>query len=106
TVDKYLDALLKGDKINFRQAEKMLADPKKGERLKNALGKEAYEDFRQLNTDLLSQENALKLMKSKGMNLDDLPKAAAAYILKPALAKAKFGKDFVTSLYRTTLANP
>src|SRR5690606_10875320 len=75
TVDKYLDALLKGDKINFRQAEKMLADPKKGERLKNALGKEAYEDFRQLNTDLLSQENALKLMKSKGMNLDDLPKA-------------------------------
>lgn len=106
TVDKYVDALLKGDKINFRQAERMLTDPKKGERLRNALGKEAYEDFRQLNKDLLSQENAFKLLKSKGVNLEELPKAAAAYILKPALAKAKFGKDFVTSIYRSTLSNP
>lgn len=106
TVDKYVDALLRGDKINFRQAEKMLTDPKKGERLKNALGKDAYEDFRQLNKDLLSQENALKLLKSKGVQLDDLPKAAAAYILKPAFAKTKYGLDFISKIYRTTLANP
>lgn len=106
TVGKYVDALLKGDKIAFRQAEKLLTDPKKAERLKNALGKEAFEDFRQLNKDLLSQENALKLLKSKGVKLDDLPTAAAAYILKPAFAKTKFGLDFVSKIYRTTLSQP
>jgi len=74
--------------------------------MKNAIGKESFEDFKQLNKDLFSQENTLKLLKSKGVNIDDLSKAARSYIVKPGIAKAQFGIDFVTKLYRRALANP
>lgn len=106
TVDTFVDALFKGDKIKFSQAEKAIGDTKKSSVLKNALGKEAFNDFKQLNQDLLSQQNAYKLLKSKGYDLDNLSKAAVGYILKPSIAKGKVGLDFVRNLYRRTLANP
>ena len=105
-IDKYLNALFGKDKIAFKQAEKIFTDPKKAEYLKNAIGNEAFSDFKQLHKDLLSQENALKLLKSKGYEMQDLSTAATTYILKPSLAKAKFGADFVTKLYRRTLSDP
>lgn len=106
TVDKFLDALFKGDKIHFANAEKAISDPKKSAVLKNALGNEAFADFKQLNQDLLSQQNAFKLLKAKNVNIDDLSKATLSYILKPAFAKAKVGAGLVQNLYRKTLSDP
>jgi hypothetical protein len=106
TVDKYLNALFGKDKIDFTQAEKIFTDPKRAERLKNALGAPSFDEFKQINRDLLSQENALKLLKTKGLSLDNLSKMAASYILKPELAKTKFGVDFAKKVYRRTLNRP
>lgn len=106
TIDKYLDSLFGENKINFKQAEKAVTDPKRKQFLRNALGKEAFKDFTQINKDLLSQENAFKLLKAQGIGIGDLSGIATAYILKPNLAKAKLGKDYVLSLWRTSLSNP
>jgi hypothetical protein len=106
TVDKYLNALFSNDKIKFKQAEKVLTDPKAAERMKNAIGKESFEDFKQVNRDLLSQKNALKLLEAKGVKLDDLPKTVIAHTLSPRFATAKLGKDLLLKIYRTSLSKP
>jgi hypothetical protein len=106
TLDKYLDALFSKDKIKFSHAEKALTDPKRAERLKNAIGKETFEDFKQLNKDLLSQENALKLLQSKGYKITDLSNAVKSYLVKPGIAKTLFGVDFLQKVYRRTLSDP
>ena len=106
TVDKYLDALFKGDKIDFRQAEKAVTDPKYSGRLKNALGKEGFSEFKQINKDLLSKEQTLKLLKAKGFDMDYLSKKAIGYLIKPTLTKGVIAKDFVSQLWRTSLSKP
>lgn len=106
TVDKFLNSLFGENKVNFKQAEKVLTDPKRAKVLENAIGKEAFNDFKQINKDLLSQENAFKLMRAKGFEAKDLSHTVAGYILKPTYAKAKLGKDLLSKVYRMGLSNP
>jgi len=106
TVDKYLNALFSKDKIVFKQAEKALTDPKYSGRLKNSLGKQGFAEFKQLNKDLLTQEKGLKLLKSKGYEMSDIPKVAVGYLFKPKITSVLIGKDFANKLWRKTLADP
>ena len=106
TVDKYLNALFKGDKINFRQAEKAVTEPKYAGRLKNALGKEGFAEFKQINKDLLSKEKTLKLLNAKGFTLEDLPKKALYFLVKPKLTTSLIGKDLALKIWRQTISNP
>ncbi|KKN10543.1 hypothetical protein LCGC14_1035630 [marine sediment metagenome] len=106
TVDKFLDALFSDNKINFNQAEKAISDPKKAGRLKNALGKEGYAEFKQLNKDLLSQKDALKLLKARGFTGDEVPKRILTHLIVPRSAKALLGKDFVSKIWRMNLSKP
>jgi hypothetical protein len=106
TVDKYLNALFSKDKVNFRQAEKALTDTKYSGRLKNALGKQGFAEFKQLNKDLLNKEKGLKLLKAKGYDMSDISNLAVGYLFKPKITSALVGKDFVLKAWRQTLANP
>ncbi len=106
TVDKYLNALFSKDKINFRQAEKALTDTKYSGRLKNALGKQGFAEFKQLNKDLLTQEKGLKLLKAKGYDMSDIPNLTVGYLFKPKITSALIGKDFALKVWRKTLADP
>lgn len=106
TVDKYIDAVFKGDKINFRLAEKVLTDPKQAGRLKNAIGKQSFAEFKQIHKDLLSREQALKMLNAKGFSVDDIPKKALYFLIKPKTTAVFIGKDLVERVWRTALTNP
>ncbi len=106
TVDKYLNALFSKDKINFKQAEKALTDPKYSGRLKNALGKQGFAEFKQLNKDLVTKEKGLKLLKAKGYDMSDIPHLTVGYLFKPKITSLLIGKDFALKAWRQGLADP
>jgi hypothetical protein len=106
TIDKYLDALFGKKNINFKQAEKVFTDPKRAERLKNAIGPEVFDDFKQINKDLLSQENALKLLNAKGIDVNKIGKYALSYMVKPKFAATQAAIDLGSKIYRHALYRP
>lgn len=106
TIDKYLDALFGKKNINFRQAEKIFTDPKRAERMKNAIGPQVFDDFKQINKDLLSKENALKLLNAKGIDVNKIGKYALSYMVKPKFAATQAAVDLGSKIYRHALYQP
>lgn len=106
TVDSFIDSIFQKDKIDFNKAKKVLYSNKRSRNLENALGKKQFKDFKQLTSDLLDQEKGMKLLKSKGLTLDDIGNTGKAFLFKPSIAKLQLATSYISQLWRKGLSNP
>ncbi len=93
TINKFVDDLFDG-KIRYDKSAKFLEKEGADFAFKRALGEEGYQNFKQLNKDLMTQQQAykhLKMAESKGYG--DLAKTGMAYLLHPKLAIAKISAE-------------
>lgn len=96
----FMDNLFDG-KIKFEKGKNLLEKEGMQKPFKRALGEQGYKDFTQLTKDLLSTEQANKMLKvaeSKGYS--DLAKSALSYVLHPKLAMTKIGLDIAKTSYK------
>ncbi len=93
SIDKFMDKLFDG-KINFKKGESLLNKEGMKVPFQRALGKEGFKNFEQLTKDLLSTEQAHKMMKvAEKKGLYDLGKTALVYATHPVIGQVKFLKD-------------
>ena len=106
-VDKFVENVLKDGKISASALNKSL-DPssKKTRSLEQAIGKKNVEQFRKLNSDLLSQEKAIALMGAKGISLKDIPYDILAFFSGIKLLKLPIGAKIISKAWRMGLSNP
>jgi|SRR5271166_5133999 len=109
-IDKFMDKLFDG-KIRFEKGRQFFDKEGMTMPFKRALGEKGFENFQQLMKDLMSTEQASKMMKvatEKGFG--DLAKTAGAYILHPSIAKGKLlygtSKSIYKKLYESLLDKP
>lgn len=109
-INEFVDSLFDG-KIKHSVASKFLENDRSNLSFKRALGEENYNKFKKLNKDLMSQEQAYKLLSvAKEKGYPELFKTGLAYLAHPSLAKAKIGFDVVSktgkALYKSVLDKP
>ncbi len=100
SIDKFMDKLFDG-KIKFEKGKQFFDKEGMTVPFKRALGEKGFKDFEQLMKDLMSTEQASKMMKvaeSKGFS--DLASTGLSYLIHPSLAKAKVGAGIVKGTYR------
>lgn len=99
SINKFLDELFDG-KINFKKGRDFFDKQGMTVPFQKALGKEGFSKFQTLLGDLLSSEQAMKLLKSaEERGFSDLAKSAGSYLLHPNVAKAKIGFDVAKKTY-------
>lgn len=99
-IDKFMDKLFEG-KIKFEKGKEFFDKQGMTIPFKRALGEKGFNDFEQLMKDLMSYEQASKLMKtaeSKGFT--NLAKTGLAYVVHPKLGTTKFGIDIGKATYK------
>jgi hypothetical protein len=106
TVDRWVESVFPEGKIDFRRAKKALEGGKTARNLENAIGKESFDKFKTLTSDLLDKQEAIKLLKTKNLSVEDLGKAGLAFLIKPAFAYARQGKDIIAQMWRRGLGDP
>jgi hypothetical protein len=99
-IDKFVDRMFDG-KIRFEKGKDFFN--KEGMKIpfKRALGEEGFKEFEQLMKDLMSTEQANKMMivaKKKGYQ--DLGEKAMAYVIHPKLGLAKTGYSAAKTGYK------
>lgn len=91
SIDKFLDGLFKGE-INFEKGRKFFNKEGMTVPFKRAMGSEGFAKFETLMGDLMSTEQASKLMKqAQAKGFEDLAKSATAYLIHPKVGAAKTG---------------
>jgi hypothetical protein len=106
SINKFLKDMFDG-KVRFDKGQKFFSKDRVSDSFKRALGEENFPKFEQLMKDLMSTQEAYKLLKkaeSKGFS--DFAKTGFAYLLHPNLAKAKMGLEYVQKTYNTLLDKP
>ena len=98
-IDKFMDKLFSG-KINFEKGKNFFEKEGMTIPFKKALG-ENFQDFNQLMKDLMTKEQAHKMMKvAKSKGYGDLAKTGMAYVLHPKIGLTKMGLDISKITYR------
>jgi hypothetical protein len=108
-INDFLNDLFNG-KINYSESKKAL-DGQYKYPFQRALGNEGYEKFKQLNKDMLSQEQSYKLIKkAENQGFMDFGKKLGLFLVHPNLAKAKgmydLGVGGVKWIYKAMLDKP
>ncbi len=99
-ISKFLDNVF-NEKTDFKQVRKIFDKEGMNVPFKRAMGEEGFAKFETLLKDLLSTEQANKLLKvAEGKGMGDLVKTIGSYALHPNVAKAKFGFDVIKGGYQ------
>lgn len=109
-VDGFVNDLFDG-KIKFKKGSDFFEKSGYQVPFKRALGEKGFGDFKTLLNDLMSTEQAHKLLNvAKEKGFVDLFKTGIRYLTFPNLAKLKFAydvpKNIVKNLYQMTLDKP
>lgn len=100
SINNFMDDLFDG-KINFKMGEKLLEKEGMKYPFKRALGEEGFKEFEQLTKDLMSKEQAHKMMKvAETKGYGDLAKTGLAYVINPNLGYLKMGIDVGKITYK------
>lgn len=103
-VEDYLDKVFTGEKINFKAAQNYFDKNKVKDAMKSVYGKESADAFSNLQKDLLSYEDGMKLIKAaenKNINLKDY-----GYLLIPPVGITKIGKKLYDRAVSSVLDKP
>jgi len=99
-IDGFMNDLFEG-KINFKKGNNLLEKEGMQFPFKRALGEKGYKDFEQLTKDLMSVEQAHKMMKvAKKKGFTELASTGLAYILHPNLGYLKGGIGITKNAYK------
>jgi hypothetical protein len=99
-IDKFMDKLFEG-KINFTKGHDLFDKNGMVVPFKRALGEKGFKDFEQLTKDLLSTEQANKMLKiADKQGLLDFGKKYWLYLVSPKAGLAKTGFDIVKSTHK------
>lgn len=93
-IDGFMDDMFEG-KVQFKKGKDFFEKNGMDVPFKRALGKEGFKDFKQLMNDLMTKEEAFKLMKnaeSKGF-FKDAGQHAVTFFISPKLEAAKLSYD-------------
>lgn len=102
SIDKFLDSLFEG-KIQYKKGREFFDKQGMTVPFKRAMGKEGFAKFETLMSDLMSTEQANKLLKqAKTLGMENIVKTAGSYLLHPSIAKAKLGLDFAKGIYKAS----
>ncbi len=109
-IDKFMDKLFDG-KIKFEKGKDFFNKEGMTLPFKRALGEEGFKNFQQLMKDLMSTEQASKMMKAaRTKGFKDLGETAFSFVLHPTLGKLKLGyevaKDAYIKLWEAVLDKP
>ena len=105
-VDQFMSDMFSG-KINYAKGKKFFERENAQLPFKRIMGEEGFEKFESLMNDLLSTEEANKLLKSaQSHGMGDLAKAAAAYVVHPALGKTVHGLKVSQGAWNALLDKP
>lgn len=110
SIDKFFDKMFDG-KIKFEKGRQFFDKQGMAVPFERALGKEGFKDFSQLMNDLMSYEQASKLMKvAEKKGFDNLVSTGLTYLIHPKLGIAKHGakitKDIFKKAYDSLLDKP
>lgn len=101
SIDKFLNGLFKGE-IKFDKGRQFFNKQGMTLPFERALGKEGFAKFKVLMNDLMTTEQANKLLKkAKNSGYKDLAMNASSYLLHPNVAKAKIGYGILKQGYKT-----
>jgi hypothetical protein len=105
-IDKFMDDMFSG-KINYAKGKQFFERENMQIPFKRVLGEEGYEKFTVLMDDLMSTEQASKLLKvAEKSGLGDYAKHAARYVIHPSFAKGKLLVDTVKKAWDSLLDMP
>lgn len=105
-IDKFLDGLFDG-KIKYEKGKDFFEQKGVSKSFERAFGKEGYSEFKQLMKDLMSSQNAYKMLKvAEGKGYFDMAKTAMAYVIHPKAGALQFGYNTIKELYKATLDKP
>jgi len=105
-IDKFMGDLFKGE-IKYEKGKSFLQSENAQLPFKRMLGKEGYQHFEQLTKDLLSTEQANRMLKvAEAKGLSDYAKYALNFVIHPSIAKAKIGVDLVKNAWEGLLDKP
>ncbi len=100
-VDKFIDDMFNG-KIKYDKGRKFFDNENAQLPFKRILGDEGYKSFETLMDDLMSTEQASKMLKTaKSKGLGELGDYAMSFVIHPAFAKGKF----LSKAYKTMMNN-
>lgn len=100
-IDKFLTDMFEG-KIDYKKGRQFFDKEGMTVPFQRSMGKEGFAKFETLMSDLLSTEQANRMLKqARATGYEDLAKTAGSYILHPHLAKAKLAIDFLKGGYKT-----
>ena len=100
-IEKFLGDMLDG-KINYKKGREFFDKQGMTVPFQRAMGKEGFSKFETLMKDMMSTEQASKLLKeAKSQGFGDLAKIAGSYIIHPELAQAKLGFNLLKGGYNT-----
>src|SRR5271155_63670 len=100
-IDKFIDGIFNG-KIRFEKGRQLLDKEGMTVPFKRALGPEGFKQFIQLNKDLLSTEQANRMLRvAAKTGFGDKLSTLAAYVMHPKIGYAKAGFDLAKGSYKT-----
>ena len=107
TVDKFVNSVIKDDKLNPRALKRALDPSTKTSRVvEQAIGKENVVQFRKLQEDMLDMDKGLALMKAKGIPLDEVGNHVKAALFLPKVTGLYWIGKSIAKIYRRGLADP
>lgn len=110
-MDKFVGDLFDG-KINYKKGKDLLLGNSSASRaFERGLGPQGYHEFKQLTRDLMSSEEAAKMLRAADKNgFNYLVENAAAFAIHPKFAKWKLGyglvKETAKKIWQATLDKP
>lgn len=106
SVKQFMDEMFEG-KIQYAKGNKFFERHRVAEPFKRTLGPENFKKFEGLMDDLMSTENAMKLIrKAEQGGFKDAAKLAGSFLVHPSLAKAKIAIDFGKQSMQMLLDKP
>jgi len=99
-IDEFMNDIFTKD-INFKEAKKLLEKEGKQIPFKRAMGKEGYKEFTTLLEDLMTTEQANKMMEvAKKKGFGESMKSIMSYLIHPKLGYLKAAKDIGQNLFK------
>lgn len=105
-IDKFMDDMFSG-KINYAKGKKFFQQENAQLPFKRIMGEEGFEKFESLMSDLMSTEEANKLLKAaEAKGFGDMARYVKSYVLHPALLKGRAVVDVTKKAWNLLLDKP
>ncbi len=99
-IDKFIDKLFKGE-IQYQKGRQFFDKQGMSVPFKRAMGNEGFAKFETLMSDLMTTEQARKLIsQAKEKGFTELASTGLSYLIHPSIAGYKIGYDLTKGLYK------